>query len=471
MRSPRPAVNVRGRGPTVFQLLAVAVLAVGTVSCADNASSPTEPSISRVSDAIAEQPIVVGSSAELVAALSPENAGRRIRVSAGTYAVTQPLNVPDGITLEGEGVMLFDGGLPTGFAAGTRTALVMTANVPGNVLTLGNDVTVRRLAIEDLAGRLGNAIGVVSRDAGDNISATISETEILNPNAHAQGPTGPTGCGLAVFTHNPNAGMDPPPHEGAAITVRLSRSLINSPSAGVGCGLFAFNFASLASVSVTLEGNVVGGGMIANGGVSRPNAVHDARVTVQSRRNLYRDDSSDPCASQHLGWNLTGGSGSLLPFPPTATVRNSLQVHSTDDRIEGFTTGILARGGLRIAATSGPSSENNIDIELLGTTLSTPSCGGAPFVADFRLTAAQVLDASLVPGDANTVRAVIRGVTGSGSRFNVYTDVLGPSGPQPSALQGSGNRLEIVGSPQAFARTNSSIDPAPDAEFFTSSGK
>ncbi|CAN5327724.1 hypothetical protein BH23GEM2_BH23GEM2_20530 [soil metagenome] len=471
MRSLRPAANVSGRDRAALQSLATAVLAVIVVGCATDAPSPTEPSSTSVADATAEQPIVVGSAAELVAALSPANAGRRIHVRTGSYAVTQPLTVPDGVTLEGEGVMLFDGGLPTGFAAGTRTALTMTANVPGNVLTLGNGVTVRRLAIEDLAGRSGNAVGVVSRDAGDDVSATISETEILNPTAHGQAPAGPTGCGLVVITHNPNGGMDPPPHEGAAVKVRVSRSLIRAPSAGTGCGLFAFNFASLGSVFVTLEGNVVGGGIVANGGVSRPDAVRDARVTVQSRRNLYRDDSPNPCASRHLGWNLTGGSGSLLPFPPTATVGNSLRVHSIDDRIEGFTTGILARGGLRIAANTGLSSENSIDIELLGTTLSTPSCGGAPASTDFRMAAAQVLDASLLPGDGNTVRAVIRGVTGSGARFNVFTGVLGPAGPQPVALRGSGNRLEIVGSPQAFARTNSSIDPAPSAEFFSSAGK
>ena len=191
---------------------------------------------------------------------------------------------------------------------------------------------------------------------------------------------------------------------------------------------------------------------------------------MQSRRNLYRDDSADPCTSRHLGWNLNGGSGSLLPFPVPATERNSLRVHSVDDRIAGFTTGVLARGGLRFSASTGPSSDNRIDLELLGTTVSTPSCGGAPFVADFRLAAAQVTDALLVPGDGNTVRALFRNVTGSGTRFNVYTDVLGPAGPQPGALQGTGNSLERVGSPQAFARTNEAIDPAPAPEFFTGGG-
>ena len=78
---------------------------------------------------------------------------------------------------------------------------------------------------------------------------------------------------------------------------------------------------------------------------------------------------------------------------------------------------------------------------------------------------------SLIPGDGNTLRAVMRGVTGSGSRSNVYADVLGSSGPVPAAFRGTGNRLEIVGSAQAFEHTNQAIDPAPGSEFFTGGGK
>ena len=69
----------------------------------------------------------ISSSAELVAALDPAYAGRHIHVRAGTYEVQQPLTVPDGMTIEGEGVMLLDAsGHPTGFRGGTRTLLQMT---------------------------------------------------------------------------------------------------------------------------------------------------------------------------------------------------------------------------------------------------------------------------------------------------------------------------------------------------------
>ena len=434
------------------------------VACQDSPQAISDP----LGLEPAGQKIVVSTPAELVAALSPQNAGRRILVRAGTYAIDTPLTVPDGATLEGEGVMLFDGaGRPAGFAAGTRTTLSMTTNVPGNLLTLGDGVTVRGLEIVDLAGRAGNAIAVVSRDAGDRISATIVECEMVNPNPVA----GQTGYGLLVLTRNLNLGADPLPHEGAALTARMVRSLIRSPAGGG--GLFAFNNASFGSVSVTLADNVVGGSITANGGVSLPDAVHDSEVRIESQRNLYRNDSADSCTIPRFGWNLTGGSGPPFPIPVPETARNTLRMHSVDDRIEGFTTGVLATGSRRFfpLPLAGPSTDNSLGLELLGGRISTPSCGGAPFVADLDLAGAFAGNDALFPGDGNELRAVVRGVTGSGPRFNEYVNADGPSGPLPPELQGSDNRLEIAGSPKAFARTNRQIDPPPGAEFFTSASQ
>jgi len=476
MRDVRPASDDRPRNPGFTLTLAVALFAIGAAGCATDTPNPTEPLIAGMSGPAKanvqdENSIVVSNSIELTAALVPENAGRRIRVQAGDYSLTQLLTVPDQVTLEGEGDMLFDdAGLPTGFAAGTRTTLTMTANAPGNVLTLGDGVTVRGIAIQDLAGRVGNSIGVFSREAGDRLSATIAEVEIVNPNTHTIVPAGPAGCAVAVVTQNPNMGADPPPHAGAEIAVRLTRSLIRSNATGTGCGLFAFNFAPVASVSVALTDNIVVGGIILSGGVSRPDAVHDSRTGIQSKRNLYRNDGADPCAPQRIGWNANGGSGTPVPLPIGATERNELRIHSQDDRIEGFTTAVLAVGGRRFFAApiAGATTDNSVDLKLLGTTITTPSCGGGTVVADFRLAGALVSSASLVPGDGNTLRAVIRGVTGSGSRSNAYADVLGPAGPVAPEFQGTGNRLEVAGNLNAFGQTNRALDPAPGPEFFTS---
>jgi hypothetical protein len=454
-----------------IRLHAPAAIVVGLtlLSCTDDqAGGPSAP-ISDVEELqAAGSPIVVRNAAELVAALSPGNSGRRILVRAGTYAVNAPLTVPEGATLVGEGVMQFNGaGLPVGFRAGPRTTLTMSANVPGNMLTLGDGVTIRRLAIVDLAGRPGNVVALVSREPGDEVSASIAESEIVNPNPFGAGPDGPTGYGLQVMTRNPNLGADPAPHEGATLTVGLMRSVIRAP--GGGGGVFAFNFAALGRVSVTLAGNTIGGGLTANGGVSRPDAVHDARTEIQSRRNLYRDDSPDACATPTLGWNLAGGAGPPAPLPVPETARNSLSVHSVDDRIKGFTTGVTATGARRFfpSPPAGPSSYNRIDLKLLGTRISTPSCGGAPFVADLDLAGAFAGDDALSPGDGNRLHAVIRGVKGSGKRFNRYGNSVGPSGPLAAEFQGSGNRFEIVGSAAAFGRNNQHIDPAPGAAHFT----
>lgn len=414
--------------------------------------------------------IVVTSAAELIQALAPTNTGRLIRLRAGSYAVSQPLVVPDGATLEGEGVMQFDAaGLPTGFQGGTRTTLTMTANVPGNVLSLGAGSVIRRLAIDDLSGRAGNAVGIVSRNASDRVSADIDNVEILNQTGHAVGPDGPTGCAIAVLTLNPNSGNAPPPHERSSVSARVTRSLLRAPAAGIGCGLFAFNFAPLADISVTLADNVVGGGIIASGGVSRPDAVYDSETSIVSHRNLYRSDTSTPCTVRRTGWNLQGGSGIPLSQTVPATERNVLVVKSRDDRLEGFTTGILGAGGRQFfnAPTAGPARDNVLDLQLTGTTVASPECAGEPLVIDFRLAAALVSSAAIMPGDGNILRAVFRGVTASGMRANTYANVFALNGPQPAPREGSGNRLLFAGNSTAFAQTNRAIDPSPGASFFT----
>jgi hypothetical protein len=89
-------------------------------------------------------------------------------------------------------------------------------------------------------------------------------------------------------------------------------------------------------------------------------------------------------------------------------------------------------------------------------------------VGDFELIGGWAKNVALPAGDGNTVRVELRGVTGSGARANRYADAAAFSGLLPAHLQGIGNRLEIVGDPQTFARTNRGIDPAPAAKFFVS---
>src|SRR5215470_6129200 len=400
-------------------------------------------------DEAASPTIIVTTASELAAALSPANAGARILARAGVYDVSQALTVPDDATLVGEGVMIFDeSGLPTGFEASGRTVLRATVGLAGDVLTLGDGSAVENLVIEDIVGRpvAGNPVAVVSRVAGDFISATIAQCEIVNPNPALVG----TGRGVAVMTLNPNLGQDPPPHEGAVLELEMTQSIVRSP--GGGDGVFAINFASHSQIGLDLESNVIGGALGGSGGVGRPDAVTGAGLIIQSRHNLYRSDSAVPTAN---GWALFGGADA--PFVVSgASTFNSLQIHSKNDTIEGFATGIAAAGGRRFGALSGPISSNRMEMNLLGTRVVTTT-------ADLRLSGGRSLVPGVFPDEGNTLHVVVHQASGSGPRANVYVDAATAS---PGGSLGAGNRLEIVGNANAFDQTNENFIPPPPAEFF-----
>jgi photosystem II stability/assembly factor-like uncharacterized protein len=399
--------------------------------------------------------IFVTSSSELEAALEPANSGKQILVRAGEYEIGRALTVPDRATLVGEGDMRFDAsGLPAGFSPSGRTLLRSTPELAGNILTLGDGATVRGLVIEDAAGRQGgNPVVVASRAPGDFVSAALALCEIINPNPSGITPQGPTGRGLVVITHDPNLAADPPPHAGAGVSVSLRDSIIRAP--GAGYGVFAINFASHAQVRIALERSVIGGGLNAAGGVSRPNAVTGASVSIRSERNLYRSDSVEPTAN---GWSLVGGTTASIPnLVPGASTSNLLQVRSQDDRIEGFARGISATGGSRAVAAAEPSSSNRTDLNLAGTRLQSTT-------ADLVLFGAQSFVDGASPGDGNTLRVSLRQAIGSGPLANLYADSRTPS----TGDLGTGNQLEVLGDAEDFANTNDGFDPMPPAEFFTS---
>ena len=394
--------------------------------------------------------IVVTTAAELAAALVPANEGARIHVAAGDYDVSTPLTVPDDVTLEGEGVMTFDSsGLPSGFEPAGRTLIRATAALAGDVLTLGGGSTIKGLAIEDVADRAvaGNPVAVVSRKVYDLVSARIENCEIVNPNPSGITFQGPSGRALAVVTRNPNLGMDPPPHEGAVLRVRMTQSIVRSLAGGD--GVFAINFASHAEIDLDLSWNVFGGPLQSIGGVSRPDAVTGARVTIQSDHNLYRPDSIDT----FFGWLLFGGADAPSPIIISeSSTFNSLQIHSRDDEIEGFAAGISAVGARRAAPLSQPSFSNFLSMNIQGLRLSSE-------LTDLALFGAQSLVDGVSTGDDNVVRVLMRQSTGSGPRLNDYADSIGG---------GTGNHLEIVGSPKAFDQTNDGFEPPPPAGFFES---
>ena len=418
-----------------FVTMATSVVALLGAHPGRLAASPQQPDI------------VVTTTAELQPALSPVNAGVHILVRAGVYDLTQALTVPDGATLAGEGVMSFDeSGLPTGFEPSGRTLLRATAALAGSILTLGNGSTVKGLAIQDVVGRpvAGDAVAVLSRAAGDFISARVEECEIITPSL----VVGATGRGLVVMTRNPDL---EPPHEGAVLRVQMARSIVRSP--GAANGVFAINFASHSQIQLDVESNVVGGGLSSAAGVGLPDAVTGASVVIQSSRSLYRSDSLVPTA---VGWQLFGGADAPIPsIVSEASTFNSLQMHSIDDTLAGFATGIRSSGGRRINALSGTISSNRVELNLHGTHLQTTA-------VDLTLSgAASLVGAST--GDNNTARVILFQATGSGARANRYAQSSIP----PAGNPGTGNRLEIVGNANAFDQTNQNFIPSPPAEFFT----
>lgn len=412
-------------------------------------------------------PLVVSSTEQLIDALQPANAGRRIQVEHGNYAIDRPLHVPDRATLEGAGVMKFDAdGVPGGFEPGTETTLRVTAGFAGNVLALGHGSVIKGLRVFDLANppsqpplRQGNVVYVASREPGDSVSASIIECELINPNPVGFSDVGPHGHGVVVLTLNPNLGEPPGAHEGARISVQMQRSIVRTHTGAV---VFANNFATRGEVVVLLEDNRLEGYLTAAGGVSRPDAVTDAMTRIESRRNRYVRAGLD----RH-GWLLLGGSTSphfLEPGIPGAA-RVALSVDSTDDRIEGFREGIQAVAARRIGARSSLLVGNRLDLRLRGTRIRTTGDGAADVVLHGAASETGQAEGpgEFPAGDGNVLRVRMEGVSGSGVRRNVYGHVAGPT---RTGNQGTGNRLEIDGDASSFESSNPDLDPPPAAGFF-----
>jgi hypothetical protein len=411
---------------------------------------------------------LVHDSTELAAALDRRNTVRHIRVLPGDYAITSPLVVPDGVGLEGSGVMRVEDGLPVGFEPGTETTLRVVSGFEGDVLTLGNGSTISGLTILDLATpsdaavrRSGNVVMMGSRGPGDHVAAEIRDCEIVNPQSYGVAFDGPTGHAVVILTRNPARQDSPPPHDGATLALHMVRSIVRATSDGG--AVFAVNFAAHGEISVSFENNRVEGPVSIAGGASRPDLVTEARTRFESNRNLY---ARNPGGLGRFGWRVIGGSSAHIPglASPGASF-NVTTVQSVDDRIEGFKVGILATAGRRWLSASRDLSDNRVDLDLAGTHIRTEGEDAADFALQATLSEeAPGVGREFPAGDRNILHVSMRGVIGSpAERANRYVDVYGPS---KQADQGSGNRLEFDGAAAEFTRTNSNISSAPAAEFF-----
>lgn len=389
----------------------------------------------------------VTTTAQLETALAAASPGTTVTASATTYVLKESLRIPEGVTLEGAGTMTFDGaGRPAGLS-GAGTRLRAGPKLVGDVVSLANGARLRRVIVEDVPSRSGNLILVCSAKPGDVVSATVEECEIHNPHGSGAGPEGPVGRGILVFTRNPGRELSPGPDQGASVSLILERSLIRSPQRG--SGVFATNFAPLARVELRLEGNVIGGGLDAQGGVSRPDTVHGSQTLIHSLSNLYRSDSP---GGGGTGWALRGGATPPTDaIKPTAVEDNAVVLASTGDRLEGFDRGLYAGGGLRsFGSPVGPANRNGADLTLNGTIFS----GSA--VADVVLIGGEAGHPGpgkpdFPPGDGNEVRLALSGVaasvpSGGTSLANVCKDAAKSGGaPLAPGAQGVGNKVVVTG--------------------------
>ena len=170
--------------------------------------------------------------------------------------------------------------------------------------------------------------------------------------------------------------------------------------------------------------------------------------------------------NQFAAWWLFGGTSAPQPgLAAPGANQNLVRVHSVNDRIDGFKTGIWAIAARRFLTASGPVSDNRIELELGGTRIQTAGEGAADLELLGAFSAPEA-DSSqeFSPGDRNILHVLMHEVSGSAApRANSYTDVFGP---ELKSNFGTGNRLEFAGSLEEFTRSNSSLSPAPPAEFF-----
>ena len=421
--------------------------------------------------AVATEPALDGTRtvrnvAELRAALDGGVAATTVRLLAGDYPLDRPLVVPDGVLLEGIGTMAVRDGRAAGFDAGPVTVIRAARSFDGDLVTLGNDARVRSLLLLDqtpsrgAALRQGNVVALVSRSAGDRLSARIEDCEIVSGGAMGVTTRGPVGHGIVVLTRSPSLGESGQPHVGSTVSLHLSRSRVQAR----GASLFVVNFASRSEIEVTLEGNLMAGPIVASGGASRPQLVSGSRVHLHSSGNLYQhsDEGEDS-----FGWMLYGGSTPHLPSLATPGPRdNELSMQSNGDRIEGFRIGVLAGGARRRYEIAGPPIDNRARLDLVDLSISTH--GDRPLGVALHGAIAGEGDVAIAgpgfpAGEGNVLWARMRSMRVDEPQVgNRYSATFGDPRMDPAA---GTNRLVLAGTAEDFARDNPGFPPPPPDAF------
>lgn len=406
---------------------------------------------------------VVRDADELRAAVTDASRGTTISLLAGDYALDRPLQVPDGVTLEGAGIMEMRDGHAAGFRSGPVSLLRAAAKFDGSLLTMGDGVTLRGLSILDQVPdrgaplRSGNVVAVLSRAPRDTLSARIEDCEIVGEAAMGVTPAGPTGHGIVVLTRGPTLGQPGQPHRGAKLSLTVLRSVIRMR----GLSLFIVNFASDARIDVNLSASLLTA-IVATGGVSRPELVTGSSVVLHSRGNLYRPAPGDV---PDFAWMVFGGSSPHLMSPDIPGARdNLLALYSTGDRIEGFRIGVLAAGARRRVEGSGPLQDNRAELELSNLTIVVPDEDAIGVSLHGTLSGTGIdVEPPFPAGERNLLLARMTSVRFDGvPGRNRYSATFGDTAEDPTAAT---NRLVIEGTSAGFAIANPGFEP-PVGDYF-----
>lgn len=413
--------------------------------------------------------ITVATSTELIEALEPGQRARRIRLRAGRYALAAPLSVPDGVALEGAGVMQLDAdGLPTGFVPGTESMLVASEGLAGDVITMGDGASLRGLRIEGPdraaasgdASAAGNVVMIASRRPGDRLKTYLRDCEIVSHDRVHFNDRGPTGRTIAVITRHRRAGSAW--HQGSRVSVSIERSIVRHRLGGN--AVFAINFAGGASLELNLERNRIEGHLGVGGGAGRPDRVTGSSATLRSRNNVYAGaEGYFP-----IGWAIIGGSVAPHESRTEGAESNLVRVESHGDRIEGYRIGIRAMAGRLISGMPGVARSNRAELLLSRLRIRTVGVGAA----DLSLHGALIEDEPSAPAagtvarpEGNVLQVEILDSSGSGHRGNVYADSSPPDPPVAAPGQHT-NCVVFLGSRARFLDSNTGFDPAPAARLF-----
>lgn len=428
------------------------------------------------------QEIEVGTTAELVAAMNPQNAGKVIRIQPGTYCPSAPLILPEGSRVVGSGKMDYESGLPSGFSEGTAPHIIPAdggqqcpaeqgqfAGTSVITLTDGSSLQGVKISIDLTVGYTfaANTV-VIHAKGGQTVRTSITECDIeARSGPFSIVPPGiPAGRAVQLMTGDgpPNNDLPGDPK----IRAVIARSVIRGNNV---VALFTGQWESNGEIFLALQGNVIKEAnwpMDLVGGISRNSlgvsyVVEGTSTEVVSIGNLYQG-----VGEASTGWFMTAGANGPPPGSPSSN-HNHLTMTSFNDRIENVGIGVSARAALRRSPAHGYVNDNTTDLQMIGTQISTFTNDSPNFTtADLAFCPVAGQGSALKVdkvGDRNWIYVSALGLNGSGTRENLYEYFAGICGFMDST--GDDNGLTFWGSSQLWEVLNKDIDPDPPAELFS----